>query len=241
MTRAHTLRILAYRRLRLAGATGSHRQWISRPATARPLHMSATQRTKHLDGSGFQGMYDPDEPGKGPLFSKKSLGKPDFYPRDLKRDVDQYVIGQERAKKILSAAFFNHHLTRRLREYYDDEARVENEKRERRARHSARSSRRQPSSSSSSAPPVAAEAEAVPASNEEPYEALEGEDQPRDEFPEMEQESTLAVLDRKIRRDDSSGRTPEEGADSTKGRTEVSKSNILLLGPTGVGKTYILR
>ncbi|MCK5840970.1 MAG: ATP-dependent Clp protease ATP-binding subunit ClpX [Candidatus Sabulitectum sp.] len=62
----------------------------------------------------------------------KSLDKPSFLNKDLpapmeiKEKLDQYVVGQEEAKKVLSVAVYNHY--RRLQSKHDSTASVELEK-----------------------------------------------------------------------------------------------------------------
>ncbi len=63
---------------------------------------------------------------------KKGSDKPSFLDRDLpapmeiKKKLDQYVVGQEEAKKVLSVAVYNHY--RRLQSKHDSTASVELEK-----------------------------------------------------------------------------------------------------------------
>jgi ATP-dependent Clp protease ATP-binding subunit ClpX len=73
--------------------------------------------------SGFTGTYDPSiDSGRGPMFNKAKFGVPQFYPRDLKKQVDDYVVGQERAKKTICSTIFNHYqnLRRRHQIEHDD-------------------------------------------------------------------------------------------------------------------------
>lgn len=62
------------------------------------------------------------------MFSKTSFGVPQFYPRDLKRRVDEYVVGQDRAKKIISSVLFNHYQGLRRRQYYEEQERKREER-----------------------------------------------------------------------------------------------------------------
>lgn len=85
--------------------------------------------------SGFTSSYDPnDEGGRGPMFSKTSVGVPQFYPRDLKKRVDEYVVGQDRAKKSISSVIFNHYQNLRRRQYQEEQERKREEKLMRQAR-----------------------------------------------------------------------------------------------------------
>ncbi|KAG8526203.1 uncharacterized protein KY384_000196 [Bacidia gigantensis] len=57
----------------------------------------------------FTGSYDPGERTSGPLGDASILGAPRITPRVLKQHLDNFVVGQERAKKILSVAVYNHY------------------------------------------------------------------------------------------------------------------------------------
>lgn len=78
--------------------------------------------------SGFTSSYDPaQDSGRGPIF-KPSYGVPQFYPRDLKARVDEYVVGQDRAKKTICSSIFNHYQSLRRRRYDQDSDRRFREK-----------------------------------------------------------------------------------------------------------------
>lgn len=67
--------------------------------------------------SGYTNSYDPDQDAaRGPIYDKGNFGVPCFYPRDLKQRIDDYVVGQERAKKIICSVIFNHYRARRRRQ-----------------------------------------------------------------------------------------------------------------------------
>lgn len=57
----------------------------------------------------FTGTYEPGERTTGPLGDASILGAPTLTPKVLKQHLDQFVVGQERAKKILSVAVYNHY------------------------------------------------------------------------------------------------------------------------------------
>lgn len=79
--------------------------------------------------SGFTRSYDPTvEAGRGPMFRKVIFGVPQFYPRDLKRRVDDYVVGQDRAKKTICSAIFNHYQNLRRRRQHEQEDKERHEK-----------------------------------------------------------------------------------------------------------------
>lgn len=138
----------------------------------------------------FTGSYEPGLPTSGPLGGVQ-YGTPRLTPKDLKRHLDQYVVGQERAKKILSVAVFNHY--QRIQELQRREAEEEEiiAQRERRERHPVES-----------------------------------------EFPG--QQATMRMVDSQ-----SDTRQASPLVDTTP--LTLEKSNILLLGPSGVGKTLMAK
>lgn len=83
---------------------------------------SPSARRPHSFNSGFTSSYDPtDVPDRGPMFANPTFGVPQFYPRDLKSRVDEYVVGQERAKKTICSAIFNHYQNLRRRRHDQDQ------------------------------------------------------------------------------------------------------------------------
>lgn len=78
-------------------------------------------RRSHDFTGGFISSYDPNQDsGRGPMFTRPSFGVPQFYPRDLKARVDEYVVGQDRAKKTICSAIFNHYQSLRRRRHDED-------------------------------------------------------------------------------------------------------------------------
>ena len=71
---------------------------------------AATTSHHHSGFSGpYTGTYDAGEKTSGPLGDASILGAPRITPRVLKNHLDNFVVGQERAKKILSVAVYNHY------------------------------------------------------------------------------------------------------------------------------------
>ena len=192
--------------------------------------------------SGYSTVYDPSqETGRGPIFSKPSFGVPQFYPRDLKRRVDDYVVGQDRAKKTICSVIFNHYqgLRRRQQHEAQDQRLREKLQRQRYAQdrdfpgragyaqgelHSSEGVRWSFDSFQNSRRQT----------NDDRY-ALE------DEYPgqsdsvrsahELPDGPTPRAAEELFLREDAAAVPPH---------VKIDKSNILLIGPTGVGKTYIL-
>ena len=139
----------------------------------------------------FTGAYEPGRPTTGPLGGASV--SPRLTPKTLKQHLDQFVVGQERAKKVLSVAVFNHYQRveeLRRREEEEEELLAQ---RERRERH--------------------------PVENEFPGQ------QPTMRFPQSAQF------------DPSTSGTPLIDTSPL----TLEKSNILLLGPSGVGKTLMAK
>ncbi|KAM0246995.1 hypothetical protein ACHAQJ_010023 [Trichoderma viride] len=181
---------------------------------SRHLSVYTSLRSKQTPDftSGFTRSYDPTlESGRGPMFRKVNFGVPLFYPRDLKRRVDDYVVGQERAKKTICSAIFNHYQNLRRRRQLEQEDKERHEKlvRQRFARERELSQRRWDS---------------LPVEDE-----TLGQSSGARQIPDLsasEINSTAHIF------------KPEEPAVSE--HIKIDKSNILVIGPTGVGKTYIL-
>lgn len=162
------------------------------------------------------------------MFNKSQLGVPSFYPRDLKKRVDEYVVGQDRAKKTVSSVIFNHYQNVRRRHEQEEKERKHEEKtrrrneaqerlsRERDAMHSGEGSQHNGHSRHRYAPDDF---------NEDDfsghYESVQHTH--HETWQHREQEINFYI--------------PETTRKET---VKIDKSNLLLLGPTGVGKTYIL-
>ncbi|PFH55495.1 hypothetical protein XA68_18164 [Ophiocordyceps unilateralis] len=177
-----------------------------------PSQLFATSRRTPDFNAGFTGSYDPTaEASRGPMFSKTKFGVPLFYPRDLKKRVDEYVVGQDRAKKTICSTLFNHYqnLRRRHQQYHEDKNVQERLLRQRSARDKEMHQKRRDAQSVE---------DEFPGHSETVRPSYEVED-----F----NDSSLDHL-----------YTPEDT--SKPEHVKIDKSNLLLIGPTGVGKTYIL-
>ncbi len=70
---------------------------------------SSQFRRSDFTGQPFTGIHDAGAKTTGPLGDASILGAPRLTPRVLKQHLDNFVVGQERAKKVLSVAVYNHY------------------------------------------------------------------------------------------------------------------------------------
>ncbi|PYI03813.1 ATP-dependent Clp protease [Aspergillus sclerotiicarbonarius CBS 121057] len=145
----------------------------------------------------WTGSYEPGLPTAGPLASAPAFGAPRVTPRTLKQYLDQFVVGQDRAKKILSVAVFNHY--QRVQELQRRE--------EENAELLAKRARKE-------------------AIEHHPVE---------DEFPGQQQTVQLSS------EADALPPPPAQPELDDSSALQLEKSNILLLGPSGVGKTLMAK
>lgn len=145
------------------------------------------------------------------MFTKTTFGVPQFYPRDLKKRVDDYVVGQDRAKKTICATIFNHYqnLRRRHQNEHEDRNRRDKMMRQRFARDRELHQKRR---------------------EMHPVE---------DDFP-GHNDSVRHLNDTQDFDEDPIDHLYQPDDPSAPQHVKIDKSNILLIGPTGVGKTYIL-
>lgn len=66
-------------------------------------------RRADFSGQPYTGSYEPGQRTSGPLGGASNLGATTLTPKVLKQHLDQFVVGQERAKKVLSVAVYNHY------------------------------------------------------------------------------------------------------------------------------------
>ncbi|KAK8130393.1 ATP-dependent Clp protease ATP-binding subunit ClpX [Apiospora kogelbergensis] len=216
----------------------SHRYRQQRQFTTSFAPKTAPRRTRDFSNS-FSNTYDPDEEGRGPMFHKSTFGVPQFYPRDLKKRVDEYVVGQERAKKTISSVIFNHYQGVRRRNYQEEVERKRQEKILRRNEAMERQAREKDSPSH----PVEGSLY-----HDSPRHGFAVDDFPEDEFPGHSESvrhthPETAWQQQNEQREQREQREAEFYIPEDTSRPQpvkIDKSNLLLVGPTGVGKTYIL-
>lgn len=157
------------------------------------------------------------------MFSKSSIGVPQFYPRDLKKRVDEYVVGQERAKKTLSSVIFNHYQNLRRRQYQEEQERKRDEKLMRQTIARDRFSHDPPHDPVEDWQPARTAGDSFQDAFVTHNDFTQHIHQP---WQQQKSEQTVEFY------------IPEDA--DRQPAVKIDKSNILLIGPTGVGKTYIL-
>ncbi|KAJ5132993.1 ATP-dependent Clp protease ATP-binding subunit clpX-like [Penicillium atrosanguineum] len=146
----------------------------------------------------YTSSYETGLPTSGPLGSTPAFGAPRITPKVLKQYLDQYVVGQDRAKKVLSVAVYNHYQRVQEVQRREEEAEELLMKRQRR-------------------------------------EALEGHPL-EEEFPGQPRPVGLPSTPK------SRQATPLDQTELVDtSPLQLDKSNILLLGPSGVGKTLMAK
>ena len=83
----------------------------------------------------FTGTYETGLPTSGPLGGASIHGAPRLTPKMLKQHLDQFVVGQDRAKKILSVAVYNHYQRIQELQRREEEGEELMAQRERKERH----------------------------------------------------------------------------------------------------------
>jgi len=98
------------------------------------LFSSSSDFRSSFSGQGFTGYYEPGDT-EGPLRKASNIGAPKITPRALKKHLDQFVVGQERAKKVLSSTIYNHYQRIQEIQRQHEEAQEMLERQARRSRH----------------------------------------------------------------------------------------------------------
>jgi ATP-dependent Clp protease ATP-binding subunit ClpX len=184
---------------------------------------TSPKRPSYHTNQPYTGIYEAGGPTEGPLRDASNIGAPRITPTILKQHLDQFVVGQERAKKTLATAVYNHYQRIQELQRRDDEAEELAHQEERRRM-----------------------------SHRHPVEGREGELKRgiavpsltkdwEDEFPG--QQTTVYVRPPESLR--STKRPEPVSLESTPSLDQspltIDKSNILLLGPSGVGKTLMVK
>ena len=127
-----TMTIAVPQHVRISYIAFARRCFSSSPASS----SSSQFHRSDFANQPFTGSYETGLPTTGPLSGASIHGAPRLTPKMLKQHLDQFVVGQDRAKKILSVAVYNHY--RRVQELRRREEEEEDlvAQRERRERHS---------------------------------------------------------------------------------------------------------
>lgn len=196
-------------------------------SSALPLRSSDSYIRSDFTNQPWTGLYEPGRPTEGPLGGASDIGAPRITPAILKQHLDQYVVGQERAKKTLATAVYNHYQRIQELQRRDEEEQEQEAAEERRRTH-----------------------------QRHPVEGREGEwkrgivvpsltkDFAEDDFPGQQQTTVYTHHDS---RNSQQQRTSQQNASTAPAPLQdnspltVEKSNVLLLGPSGVGKTLMAK
>ncbi|KAI5283201.1 hypothetical protein KEM52_003467 [Ascosphaera acerosa] len=188
--------------------------------TRGPLAGARSPRSKSADTDDVDPPpTDTDAPSASASSSSSSRdGRPRLTPRLLKRQLDQFVVGQERAKRLLSVAVFNHY--QRIHEL---------ERRQRRWEERWLRRQRELEDVGASAEDGASDQDGLrtsgPRTNPRPVDVWDAPSSPPPSSPSSRRPAEADDPD-----------PPDHPSSSL-----LQKSNILLLGPSGVGKTLMAK
>ena len=173
-------------------------------------------------GQPWSGSYEPGLPTSGPLGSAPAFGAPRITPRVLKQYLDQFVVGQDRAKKILSVAVYNHYQRVQELQRREEEAVEAQSKRERREAFESQS------------------LEGMSIYPEISIRIVEANGLTHDCHADelLPQKPTVRLSNSQNQPTSKSNEVPELVDTSP---LQLEKSNILLMGPSGVGKTLMAK
>ena len=217
---------------------------LRHPAYSTSSVLLSTPRRSNSFNSGYTSTYDPSQDlGRGPIFNKPTFGVPQFYPRDLKRRVDDYVVGQDRAKKTICSVIFNHYQGLRRRQHHElqDQRLREKLQRQKYAQDQEDFERAGYNTSARTHPVEGgrwpSRRSAFPAA---PRRQADHVFTLEDEFPGHHESvrGAYQIPDTPLEPPTDDFYIPEDF--SSPEHVKIDKSNLLLIGPTGVGKTYIL-
>ncbi|KAH0566027.1 hypothetical protein GP486_000577 [Trichoglossum hirsutum] len=189
-------------RLSYLALSSIHRSFSTTYPSASPSHFHRSD----FAGQPFTGSYEPGLPTSGPLGDASVFGVPRLTPRALKQHLDQFVVGQERAKKVLSVAVYNHYQRIQELKRRDEE---EEELLQQRARREM------------------ADRHPVEGNGTQKTEAVISGEYPGQKKPTSVTQAEPRLGAAPIIID----RTP----------LTIEKSNIMMLGPSGVGKTLMAK
>ncbi|KAK5120147.1 hypothetical protein LTR85_006628 [Meristemomyces frigidus] len=203
-------------------------------ARCRPLSTSARCTQFNFVNQPFSNEYEPHEQTKGPLSGSSLTGAPRITPRLLNEHLDQFVVGQKRAKRALATAVYNHYQRIQELQRRDDE---EEELLAQEERRRMADVRRHPVEGRES---DLKKGIAVP--------SLTRDWRDEDEFPGQQPTINMPAPGsgqqagdwrptRQQQQQNGLGQSPlKDNSPLT-----IDKSNILLLGPSGVGKTLMAK
>jgi ATP-dependent Clp protease ATP-binding subunit ClpX len=196
----------------------------------RRLSHAARRSSNGSFNQGWVGSYEAGGPTEGPLNDTSNIGTPRVTPSLLKQHLDQFVVGQDRAKRTLATAVFNHYQRVQELERRDEEAdeRLAAEERRRVVLHPKHPLDETDDSDSK-------RGIAVPSVTKEWHFEDDYTAQPHATIyanaPGSEQSPTPSQHEKPAANAPLQDPTP----------FTIEKSNVLLLGPSGVGKTLMAK